>query len=108
MKQNTTKDAMKRSNSISVKLNTMGFDEIYLDILLELTGEVAKPVSIISEKLWSSGEAPSDQKRGNITPISERNKGDPGNCRPVNLISVTHKHMHGANSPRNSAKGHEK
>ena len=39
-----------------------------------LMDEIAKPLSIISEKLWQPGEVPSDWKRGNISPIFKRAK----------------------------------
>lgn len=72
----------------------MGLDEIHPGVLKEPADEAAKPLPIISEKLWQPVEAPTDWKRGTIAPIFKKGKKeDPGNYRPVSLTSAPGKIM---------------
>ncbi|KFQ42385.1 LINE-1 reverse transcriptase, partial [Nestor notabilis] len=71
---------------------SMGPDEIHPWVLKELVNEVYKPLSIMFERSWQSGEVPDDWKKGNVTPIFKKGKvEDPGNYRPVSLTSVPSK-----------------
>ncbi|KFP83998.1 hypothetical protein N311_11027, partial [Apaloderma vittatum] len=68
---------------------SMGLDGVPPRVLRELAGVFTKPLSIIYQQSWQTGEVPADWKSANITPIyKKRWKDDPGNYRPVSLTSL--------------------
>jgi len=70
---------------------SMGLDP---NVLRELMEELPKPLSIISQQLWLTGEVPDDWRIANVMPIYKKSrKEDPGNYRPVSLTSVPGKIM---------------
>ncbi|GAB0208076.1 mitochondrial enolase superfamily member 1 [Grus japonensis] len=72
----------------------MGPDGIHPRVLRELVEELAKPLSIIYQQSWLTGEVPDDWRLANVMPIYKKGwKEDPGNYRPVSLTSVLGKIM---------------
>ncbi|KAK4815372.1 LOW QUALITY PROTEIN: hypothetical protein QYF61_001360, partial [Mycteria americana] len=73
---------------------SMGPDEIHPRVLKELAEVLTKPLSIIYQQSWLTGEVPVDWRLANVTPIYKKDrKENPGNYRPVSLTSVLAKLM---------------
>ncbi|KAK4826582.1 hypothetical protein QYF61_010217 [Mycteria americana] len=73
---------------------SMGPDGIHPRVLRELAEMLTEPLLILCQQSWLTGEVPVDWRLANVMPIYKKGwKEDPGNCRPVSLISVLGKVM---------------
>ena len=67
----------------------MGPDGIHPRVLRELADIIARPLSVIYQWYWESGEVPVNWKLANvIRNFKKGKKEDPSNYRPVSLTSV--------------------
>ncbi|KAJ7425281.1 hypothetical protein BTVI_03393 [Pitangus sulphuratus] len=72
----------------------MGPDGIHPRVIREVVEELAKPLSVIYQQSWLSGEVPDDWKLVNVMPIHKKGcKEEPENYGPVSLTSVPGKVM---------------
>ncbi|XP_072728592.1 cilia- and flagella-associated protein 20 isoform X1 [Ciconia boyciana] len=68
---------------------SMGPDEIHPRVLKEVADVLTRPLSIIYQQSWLTGEVPADWRLANVMPIYRKGwEEDPGNYRPVSLTSV--------------------
>ncbi|KFQ84791.1 hypothetical protein N337_08795, partial [Phoenicopterus ruber ruber] len=73
---------------------SMGPDGIHTRVLRELVEVLTKPLSIIYQQSWLTGEVPVDWRLANVMPNYKKGqKEDPGNYRPVSLNAVQEKVM---------------
>ena len=68
---------------------SMGPDGLHPRVLRELADVVAKPLSIILQQSWLTGDVPVDWRLADVIPIFKKSrKDDPGSYRPIRLTSV--------------------
>jgi len=73
---------------------SMGADGMHPQVLRELADAIVEPLSVIFERSWRTGEVPEDWRKASVTPnFKKGKKEDPGNYRPVSLISIPCKVM---------------
>ncbi|KFV85509.1 hypothetical protein N308_10173, partial [Struthio camelus australis] len=71
-----------------------GPDGMHPRVLRELVDVIARPLSILLERSWRSGEVPEDWKKADVTLVFQKDKEEkPGNYRPVSLTSIPEKLM---------------
>ncbi|KFP25232.1 hypothetical protein N325_10916, partial [Colius striatus] len=86
-----------RVRDLLTKLKThksMGPDGTHPRVLRELADVVAKPLSIIFEQSWRTGEVSEDWRKANVTPVFKKGRKDnSGNYRLVSITSIPGKAM---------------
>jgi len=53
---------------------SMGPNGMHAQVLRELVGVIAEPLSIISERSWTTGEVPEKWRKANVTPVFKKDK----------------------------------
>lgn len=67
----------------------MCHDNIHPRVLRELADITVRPLSIIFEKSWRSGNVPEDWKKAIVIPIYKKSlKDDSGIYRPISFTSL--------------------
>jgi len=78
----------------SARTQSIGLDGIHPRVLRELAEELAKPLSIIYQQSYLTGEVPEDWRIASVTPIYKKGqKEDPGTYMLVSLTLVLGKSM---------------
>ena len=73
---------------------SMGPDGLHPRVLRGLADVVAKPLSIIFQQSWVTGDVPADWRLANVMSIFKKGqKDDLGSYRPISLTSVLGKAM---------------
>ncbi|RMC05065.1 hypothetical protein DUI87_18246 [Hirundo rustica rustica] len=73
---------------------SMGLEGIHPRVMRELADELAKPLSIIYQQSWLTGEVPDEWKLASVTPIHKKGgREDPSNYRPISMTSVPGKYL---------------
>ncbi|KFV77690.1 RNA-directed DNA polymerase from mobile element jockey, partial [Struthio camelus australis] len=73
---------------------SMGPDGMHPRVLRELADVIARPLSIILERSWRSGEVPEEWKKASVTSVFKKGKKEePGNYRPASFTSIPGKVM---------------
>ena len=72
---------------------SMGPDAIQRRLLGELDDVIARPLPIIFQQSWKSGEIPVDNKLADVSVFKKGKKLYSDNYRPVGLTSMVHKIM---------------
>ncbi|KAK4815432.1 LOW QUALITY PROTEIN: hypothetical protein QYF61_002647 [Mycteria americana] len=82
------------TNRVVKHWNRVAREVVDAPCLSELEDVLTKPLSIIYQQSWLTGEVPADWRLANVTPICKKGwKEDLGNYRPVSLTSVPGKLM---------------
>jgi len=70
--QEVSQDAQSKCCMASTQERCMGPDRIHPRVLRELAEELAKPLSIIYQRSWLTGEVPGDWRITSVTPSTRR------------------------------------
>ncbi|KFO83776.1 RNA-directed DNA polymerase from mobile element jockey, partial [Buceros rhinoceros silvestris] len=73
---------------------SMGPDGMHPQVLRELVDVILRPLFILFERSWRTGDVPKDWRNASVTPVIKKGKKeDPRNYRPLSLTSIPGKVM---------------